>query len=169
MARISSVRKPTFDLKAPLCRPSRQAVGRRRQLLYSHDHEVLLGRKASKDLLVTHHKKELEGYRHLGRTVDQRLQVRVLLQALLLWIARGNDGSNSNSSNKKSDPNNHNSHSRRHTGSCRLFSLPRIASNLPSPNSRRWKLHNRAEAFLSAHVPMIASLKLHRVERHLQV
>jgi CRISPR/Cas system-associated protein Cas10 (large subunit of type III CRISPR-Cas system) len=84
MARISSVRKPNFDLKAPLCRPSRQAVGRRRQLLCSHDHEVLLGRKASKDLLATHHKKELEGYRHLGRTVDQRLQMRVLLQALLL-------------------------------------------------------------------------------------
>jgi hypothetical protein len=84
MARVSNVRKLTFDLKAPLCRPSRQAVGRRRQLLCSHGHEVLLGKKASTGLLATHHKIELEEYLRLGRMVDQRLLVQVLLQALLL-------------------------------------------------------------------------------------
>ena len=50
----------------------------------NHAHEVLLGRKASNDLLATHHKRELEECLRLERMVGRRLLVRVPLRALLL-------------------------------------------------------------------------------------
>jgi len=84
MARVSSVPKLIYDLKAPQCQPSRQAVGRRRRVLCNHGHEVPLGRKALNDLLATRHKREPEGYLRLGRMAGHQLLLQVPLRALLL-------------------------------------------------------------------------------------
>lgn len=84
MAQVSSGRKLTFGLKAQQCRLSRRAAGKGHQVLCSHDHEVLLDRKASNDLLATHHKRDLEGHLRPGQMAVHRLPLLVPLRALLL-------------------------------------------------------------------------------------